>query len=148
NIVGRRLVEIVRNREIDSVIAESLGTGETCETELEIAGEFRRWLRVRAQRLPGEPFPGGILVVDDVSQLRRLENMRTEFAANVSHELKTPLATIKAYAETLRLGAVHDPEINLTFVSRIEEHADRLHYLIADLMRLARVESGNEVFEI
>jgi two-component system phosphate regulon sensor histidine kinase PhoR len=62
--------------------------------------------------------------------------------------LKTPLAAIKAYAETLRLGAVNDPEHNLAFVQRIEEQADRLHQLILDILQIARLEQGQETFEI
>jgi two-component system phosphate regulon sensor histidine kinase PhoR len=89
-----------------------------------------------------------VLVLHDVSELRRLENLRHEFVANVSHELKTPLAAIKAYAETLRLGAVNDRENNLGFVVRIEEQADRLHQLILDTLQIARVESGREAFDI
>jgi two-component system phosphate regulon sensor histidine kinase PhoR len=87
-------------------------------------------------------------VLYDITELRRLENMRREFVTNVSHELKTPLSSIKAYAETLRLGALHDAEHNLLFVERIEEQAERLHQLILDLLHLARVESGKEAFEI
>jgi two-component system phosphate regulon sensor histidine kinase PhoR len=141
-------LEVVRSREIHTAVEEALRRDAVFETEFETRAEPRRRLRLRAKRLAGEPSPGVVLVLDDVSQLRRLETLRTEFAANVSHELKTPLASIKAYAETLRLGAVNDPDHNLAFVSRIEEHADRLHFLISDLMRLARVESGKEVFEI
>jgi two-component system phosphate regulon sensor histidine kinase PhoR len=68
--------------------------------------------------------------------------------ANVSHELKTPLSAIKGYAETLRLGAVNDSEHNLLFVRRIEEQADRLHELILDILQIARVESGQETFDL
>ncbi len=68
--------------------------------------------------------------------------------ANVSHELKTPLASIKAYAETLRMGALQDPEHGPDFIAHIEEQANRLHELIRDLIQLARVESGEETFEI
>src|SRR5690606_21454372 len=92
--------------------------------------------------------PGVVLVLHDISDVRRLENLRREFVANVSHELKTPLASIKAYAETLRMGAVNDPEHNVAFLNRIEEQAERLHQLILDLISLARVESGQESFEI
>jgi two-component system phosphate regulon sensor histidine kinase PhoR len=67
--------------------------------------------------------------------------------ANVSHELKTPLAAVKAYAETLRMGAINDPQHNLDFVARIEDQANRLHQLILDLLQLARVETGKEAFE-
>src|SRR4029453_19266941 len=63
-------------------------------------------------------------------------------------ELKTPLSAIKAYAETLRMGAVNDPEHNLEFVQRIEEKADQLHELILDILQIARLEQGQETFEI
>ena len=89
-----------------------------------------------------------MVVLHDLTELRRLENLRRELVTNVSHELKTPLAAIKAYAETLRMGAVHDPEHNLAFVRRIEEQADRLHELILDILQIARLEQGQETFEI
>jgi two-component system, OmpR family, phosphate regulon sensor histidine kinase PhoR len=89
-----------------------------------------------------------MVVIHDVTELRRLENLRREFVANVSHELKTPLASVKAYAETLRLGAIDDEEHRRDFVARIEEQAERLHELIVDLLHLARVEAGREAFEI
>jgi two-component system phosphate regulon sensor histidine kinase PhoR len=148
SIVGRPLLEAVRSREVHATVEDAVRGEGAYETEFKVAGAPRRHLHVRAARIPGEPSPGVILVLTDVSKLRRLENVRTEFAANVSHELKTPLASIKAYAETLRLGAVNDPDNNVAFVARIEEHADRLHFLIADLMHLARIESGKEAFEM
>src|SRR6185312_6936568 len=83
----------------------------------------------------------------DVTELRRLERMRQEFVANVSHELKTPLASIKAYTETLLDWALHDENVNVRFLNRIEEQADRLNQLILDLLSLARLESGHEVFQ-
>ena len=98
-------------------------------------------------RLPGSPCPGVMVVLHDMTELRRLENLRRELVANVSHELKTPLAAIKGYAETLRHGAVNDREHNLNFVHRIEEQADRLHELILDILQVARIESGQESFE-
>ena len=89
-----------------------------------------------------------MIVLHDMTELRRLENLRRELVANVSHELKTPLAAIKGYAETLRLGAVNDSENNLHFVRRIEEQADRLHQLILDILQVARIESGEQVVEL
>ena len=73
--------------------------------------------------------------------------MRQDFVANVSHELKTPLASIKAYTETLLDWALHDESVNVRFLERIEEQADRLNQLILDLLSLARIESGQEVYE-
>ncbi len=92
--------------------------------------------------------PGVAIVVHDVTELRKLETMRRDFVANVSHELKTPLSSIKAYAETLRLGAVNDQEKNLHFVERIESQAILLEHQIQDLLALARVESGDAAFEL
>jgi two-component system phosphate regulon sensor histidine kinase PhoR len=147
-LAGRPLLEITRSRVIRAAVAEALRGPRPTQTEFEVPGNTRRVLALRATRLPGEPTPGAVLVLHDVTELRRLENMRREFVANVSHELKTPLASIKAYAETLQLGAVNDPRHNLEFVGRIEEQADRLHQLIVDLIHLARVESGEEAFDI
>ena len=84
----------------------------------------------------------------DVTELRRLESLRRDFVANVSHELKTPLSSIKAYAETLCQGALEDPVNRLHFVQQIEEQAERLHQLILDVLSLARIESGRQAFEI
>ena len=148
DIVGRPLLEITRSRAMHAAVADALSSPRASKVEFEVVGETRRILSLRATRLPGRTTPGAVVVLHDVTELRRLENMRREFVANVSHELKTPLASIKAYAETLQLGAVNDPQHNLAFVGRIEEQADRLHQLIVDLIHLARVESGQEVFEI
>ena len=80
--------------------------------------------------------------------MRRLENLRHEFVANVSHELKTPLSSIKAYSETLLDGALDDKRNNERFVQQISEQAERLYQLILDLLSLARIESGSQTFEI
>jgi two-component system, OmpR family, phosphate regulon sensor histidine kinase PhoR len=100
------------------------------------------------QPLPGEPCPGVVLVMHDTTELRRLESLRRDFLANVSHELKTPLSSIKAYAETLRNGAMNDPDASQRFLARIEEQSDRLHHLILDMLMLARIESDQQAFEI
>ena len=88
-----------------------------------------------------------IIVVHDITEIRRLENMRRDFVANVSHELKTPLALIQAYAETLLDGALEDQDNNLTFVGRIVEQSERLNLLIQDLLSIARVESSTQANE-
>ena len=82
-----------------------------------------------------------------MTELRRLERMRQDFVANASHELKTPLASIKAYTETLMDWALYDETVNARFLKRIDEQAERLNQLILDLLSLARIESGQEIFE-
>lgn len=148
NAVGRPLLEAVRNRTLHDVVQKCLEKGAPVQAEFESLTRRRRDLVARAIPLPGPSKFGVVIVLHDITELRRLENVRRDFVANVSHELKTPLASIKAYAETLRLGAVNDPEHNMRFIDRIEEQAERLHQLILDMLHIARVESGKEAFDI
>jgi two-component system phosphate regulon sensor histidine kinase PhoR len=146
--VNRPLLEVTRARPVYEAVIQALQAHAPVEHEFDSPGLQRRTLAMRATRLPGEPCPGVMIVLHDVTELRRLENLRRELVANVSHELKTPLAAIKAYAETLRMGAVNDPEHNLNFVHRIEEQAERLHQLILDMLQIARIEAGQEMFNV
>ena len=84
----------------------------------------------------------------DNTELRRLETIRSEFMANVSHELKTPLSSIKAYCETLMNGAVDDHDNRHRFLQRIEEQGDRLNDLIQDMLSLARIESAQQHLDL
>lgn len=145
---GRPLIEITRIRALDQSVQQALSTGQPCSAEFEVTSPFRRVLNIQANCLPGDPCPGVVLVLHDMTELRRLENLRREFVANVSHELKTPLAAIRAYAETLQLGAVNDTENRDYFLGQITDQSDRLHDLIMDMLQLARVEAGQEVFDI
>jgi two-component system phosphate regulon sensor histidine kinase PhoR len=144
---GRSLLEVTRARPVYDALVRALNSRTPVTKEFEAPGAIRRTLSLRATRLPGEPCAGVVMVLHDMTELRRLESLRRELVANVSHELKTPLAAIKGYAETLRLGAVNDPEHNLHFILRIEEQSDRLHQLILDILQIARVESGEQSFE-
>ncbi|HZL91922.1 MAG TPA: ATP-binding protein [Pirellulaceae bacterium] len=146
--VGKPLLAVTRARPVYEAVLEAFAQSAPVEKEFQSPGSSRKTLSLRATRLPGDPCPGVMVVLHDVTELRRLENLRRELVANVSHELKTPLAAIKAYAETLRMGAVNDPTHNLAFVQRIEEQTERLHQLILDILQIARVESGQETFEI
>lgn len=84
----------------------------------------------------------GLIVLRDVTELRRLELVRREFVANVSHELKTPLASIRALADTLEAGAIDDPDVSGEFLGRIVLEVDRLNALVDELLDLGRLESG------
>jgi two-component system, OmpR family, phosphate regulon sensor histidine kinase PhoR len=145
---GRSLLEVTRARPVYDALVRALASEAPVVKEFEAPGAIRRTLSLRATRLPGAPCAGVVMVLHDMTELRRLESLRRELVANVSHELKTPLAAIKGYAETLRLGAVNDPEHNLHFIRRIEEQTDRLHQLILDMLQIARVESGEQPLEL
>jgi two-component system, OmpR family, phosphate regulon sensor histidine kinase PhoR len=143
---GRKLWEVVRRRSLQDIVRRALSEPEPCKEELDWNGSMIESLTVHAARLPGWPTRGAVLVLHDTSELRRLERLRRDFVANVSHELKTPLAVIKACVETLLEGAVEDAEHRGSFLTRIAEQSERLHALILDLLSLARIESGREAF--
>ncbi|MFZ0431269.1 MAG: ATP-binding protein [Candidatus Acidiferrales bacterium] len=91
---------------------------------------------------PAEKPSGAVIVLHDVTELRRLERVRQDFVANVSHEFKTPLTAIQGFAETLLGGALSDPKNNRRFLEIIRDHAARLARLTDDLLKLARIEAG------
>jgi len=144
---NRPLVEAIRHPGVLNVVQEVLHHRRLLTIEIEIPRKDII-LSVIASRLPGEPAGGVLMVFHDTTELRRLENLRREFVSNVSHELKTPLAAIQAYTDTLLEGGLEDPSINRKFLQRIEEQADRLHMLIIDVIKIAQVESGQEMFEM
>jgi two-component system phosphate regulon sensor histidine kinase PhoR len=148
SVQGASLSDVLPDPQLRKTALEVLRRPGSQRLILERNGTTQRVLGVQATPMPGDPCPGVVLVLHDETELRRLESLRQDFVANVSHELKTPLSSIKAYAETLAQGAINDPENNLRFVARIEEQADRLHQLILDLLRLARIESGEQTFDI
>jgi two-component system phosphate regulon sensor histidine kinase PhoR len=152
--VGRRLWEVVRQRPLLDVVRRALHSPEPQREELGWNGataQGGRSLTVHAARLPGYPpsntVRGAVLVLHDTSDLRRLERLRQDFVANVSHELKTPLSVIKVCVETLLDGAMEDAHHRVQFVEQIASQSDRLHALILDLLSLARIESGTELFD-
>ena len=145
--------ELIRSPQIQEAVDATLSGPEAYRGEVSLLGREvmprspALVLAVHGALLPGPSPSGAVLVFHDVTELRRLERMRQDFVANASHELKTPLASIKAYTETLLDWALHDEAVNVRFLHRIEEQADRLNQLIQDLLSLARLESGHEVFQ-
>jgi two-component system phosphate regulon sensor histidine kinase PhoR len=152
--VRRRVLELIRSPQLQTAVeaAFSLPNGRY-HAEISLPDPARRAqdepliLAVRATSLPGQPPTGAILVLQDVTETRRLERVRQDFVANASHELKTPLAAIKAHTETLLAGALHDPNVNVRFLQSIDTQSDRLNQLIQDLLALARLEEANDSFD-
>lgn len=143
-VVGRPLLEVVRNHPLH--LAANAAIDAQTPQRLEIEWD-QRVLSVQVTPLVGEP-AGAIAVLHDTTELRRLETLRRDFVANVSHELKTPLSTIKANAETLLRGAVDDKEHRTKFLTAIGEQSERLEDLIHDMLNLARIESAQQPYEI
>lgn len=146
-VVGRKLWEIVRLRPLQQVVERALEGAEPGREEFRWDGPDTRSLAVHAARLPGTPPRGAVVVFQDTTELRRLERLRQDFVANVSHELKTPLSIIKLCVETLLDGAAEDPAPRGQFLKQVADQAERLHLLILDLLSLARIESGEEAFD-
>lgn len=122
----------------------------TCDVIARTAvGRARRPLRlyVTALRDDGNTV-GALALVEDVTELKRLEQVRTDFAANVSHELKTPLTSIKGFVETLQAGAINKPEMAQKFLNIIMLEADRLTRLINDILSISKLESGDDKVEM
>lgn len=147
-LVGRKLLDIARFPELNQAVQKTLTQKTFSKTEFTTVGETRKTILAQVSSLANDEHLGAAIVIHDVTELRQLETMRSDFVANVSHELKTPLASIRAYAETLKMGALGDSEKNIHFVNQIEAQADILNQQIQDLIQLARVESAETSFEI
>ncbi|MGL5095315.1 MAG: sensor histidine kinase, partial [Planctomycetia bacterium] len=144
---GRKLWEVLRHPKLSDALEATFQQDDPFRTEFEILHPPRvLGFQGRSLSLPS----GRVIVVilQDVTELRRLERLRQEFFANVSHELKTPLAAIKVFTETmLDDEAMPRPTLN-RFLSRLDVQADRLHALVLDMLMLARVESQDHAFDI
>lgn len=150
--VGRLVPELIRSPQFQQAVESALSGPDPYRGEISLAGPEElprvqaRILSVQGAPLPGAPPAAAVLVFHDVTDLRRLERMRQDFVANASHELKTPLASIKAYTETLLDWGLKDDNVNVRFLKQIDEQADRLNQLVLDLLSLARLESNAGVF--
>src|SRR5207248_9515322 len=150
DIRGRTMMEALRLHELQALAGRVRAEGQVLGFELALPGLDNRCLQVNAtawHERDGRP-QGMILVFHDLTRLKQLENTRQEFVANVSHELRTPLSMIKGYVETLINGAKDDPAVATRFLQTIEKHADRLTYLIEDLLTISRLEAGQVVINL
>lgn len=141
---GKSLLELSRSQKLEELAREAIQKGNHTAGEIEIPYPLERILKVNAvgiAQTAGEMC--GLLVFHDITELRTLENVRTEFVANVSHELKTPLTSIKGFIETLLSGALKDPQKSKEFLQIMEQDCDRLTRLIHELLDLSNIESGN-----
>jgi two-component system phosphate regulon sensor histidine kinase PhoR len=150
DIRGQTLLEALRSHELHEVAQRVLLDGRVTGFEINLPGPESRVLQVNAAsfRDPDRAHAGIVLVFHDLTRLKQLESLRKEFVANVSHELRTPLSLIKGYVETLLDGAKDDPEIATRFLHTIEKHADRLSFLIEDLLTISKLESGQVVLNL
>ncbi|MEA3224152.1 MAG: ATP-binding protein [Thermodesulfobacteriota bacterium] len=142
--LGRFHWEGIRNTEINNLFKEVLKTHTQKIIELPINPLDERTFEIQAAPILDreENILGVVTVFHDITEIKRLEQIRMEFISNVSHELKTPLTSIKAAVETLKTGAINEKEHACNFLDIIERHSDRLDKLIADLLDLSQIETG------
>jgi two-component system phosphate regulon sensor histidine kinase PhoR len=145
---GRSLVEFTRNAEIDEFARRAMESREPVERTIAVYESEIVYLQLHGSALqnPAGKVDGVVLVLTDITRIKQLENMRKDFVANVSHELKTPITSILGFVETLRGGAIREPDRAERFLGIIAEHSHRLHMIVEDLLSLSRLESqGHEL---
>jgi two-component system, OmpR family, phosphate regulon sensor histidine kinase PhoR len=148
--VNRHIVEAIRNAPLQNFVKKALETQTHVESNLVIYNEEDVMLHSHGNPLfddKGE-FHGTLIVLHDITRLYRLENMRREFVANVSHELKSPITAIKGFVETLQEGAFQDRENAERFLDIILKHTNQLNALIEDLLKLSRLENDSSSDDI
>jgi two-component system phosphate regulon sensor histidine kinase PhoR len=147
-VEGQPLLEVIRDKELFDLITECRagGPGGGARREVELPPPRSRILAAHAVAIAFAPTGLGVLLVlHDVTTLRRLERVKIEFVANVSHELRTPLTAIRGYLETLLDGAIDEPEHARRFLQIASSHAERLSRLVDDLLQLSNIETGKVV---
>lgn len=144
NIVGKHILEVIRNVELEGMIHQNRETNK----EIMLSYPENKTLRVKATPIIdidcSSTTIGVVIVMQDITELKKLEKMRTDFVANVSHELKTPLTSIKGFIETLKNGAVDDPGARDKFLDIINIEADRLTRLINDILTISELENKRQ----
>ncbi|MCB9799707.1 MAG: PAS domain S-box protein [Candidatus Omnitrophica bacterium] len=141
-MIGRSLIETIRNPKIDLMMEQAVAGRTIASQEIELLHPEGKVLNANAVGIGSKNKQvAGILVLHDMTKIRKLEKLRTEFVANVSHELKTPLTTLKGFIETLLSGALRDGEKAKSFLTMMETDTDRLTRLIDDLLELSKIES-------
>jgi two-component system phosphate regulon sensor histidine kinase PhoR len=145
---GKAIQEVVRNPDLQYVVAQTLDGHRPVEADIVMrVGAEERNLQANGTLLHGDEGGsdvGAVVVLNDVTRLKRLEAVRRDFVANVSHELKTPVTSIKGFAETLEDGALDDPAAARRFVRIIAGQADRLNSIIEDLLALSTLEQSGD----
>jgi len=139
NALGHSVTEVVRNHQLVDAWRLCQQTSEMQSESVELPARHQ-FLQLIA--IPDAHASGSLLLVQDLTRVRKLENVRRDFISNVSHELRTPLASLKALTETLQDGALADPDAGPRFLGRISTEVDALTQMAQELLDLSRIESG------
>jgi two-component system phosphate regulon sensor histidine kinase PhoR len=139
NPIHRSLTEVIRNHQLVEAWRRCQQTGELQSESVEVP---TRHQYLQLVVIPDSHASGSLLLVQDLTRIRRLETVRRDFISNLSHELRTPLASLKALTETLQDGALDDPPAARRFIDHIQIEVDALTQMVTELLELSRIESG------
>ena len=145
NPIGRSVAQALRHHQLIQAWQRSQETGEMQIESVEVPAQ-RQFLQLVV--IPDRAARGSLLLVQDLTKLRRLETVRRDFVSNLSHELRTPLASLRALTETLQEGALEDPPAARRFLDQMQIEVDALTQMVAELLELSRIESGQLALEL
>ena len=141
---ARTLLEVIRNSELHDFVRRTLDSDTSEEANIVVYTNPPRYMQVHGTAVELADDPAILVVLNDITRLKELENIRREFVANVSHELKTPITSILGFVETIVEGEIDDPGEVRRFLGIISKQAHRLNAIIEDLLQLSRLEQTNE----
>jgi two-component system, OmpR family, phosphate regulon sensor histidine kinase PhoR len=147
-IYGTNIIETIRNAKINNFISFTLEKKTSIVDDINISIPRNMTLKVSTnpiRKKNDDKYWGAIILLQDVTNIRKLEQIRTEFVSNVTHELKTPLTSIRGFIETLRNGAINDPTVSHKFLDIIDVESERLYNLINDVLQLSEIETQEKV---
>jgi two-component system phosphate regulon sensor histidine kinase PhoR len=148
DVRGMRLTDVSGFSQLANVIDDAGRQSEPVSRELVLRrgelGSGKLFLQVQASPFQSDSAAGVIVVVQDITKVRRLEKMRRDFVANVSHEIKTPLTAIRGYVETLISDGVEDRDLTTRFLEKVDRNAKRLNSLVSDILTLAKIEDDEQ----
>ncbi len=143
SVLGEPLDQVFDPKQHNFGWRQALASNQTITRQLALPGGSARIVRSHAAPFtnPESGQAGVVIVLYDITEQERLEELRRDFVANVSHELRTPLTTVKSYVETILDGAVDTPEMRMRFLSVVRDEADRMTRLVSDLLQLAQLDA-------
>jgi PAS domain S-box-containing protein len=146
NVIGKRFIEVIRSHQLNEILQKTIDSNTSQIKELTLGSPESGTFSVHSSPImaaDGEGTnAGGIITIQDITAMKKLEQIRTEFVSNVTHELKTPLTSIRGFVETLRNGAVYDTSVAPRFLEIIDIEAERLTMLINDILQLSEIENA------
>ncbi len=143
---GSKVHDVIWNIDLQKFVEKTVNSESPVEGEIVLQDDEMRYLQAHGTllRSASQRAIGAVIVLNDVTRIRKLESIRRDFVANVSHELKTPITSIRGFVETLLDGAVSEPEDTRRFLKIIIKHASRLNAIVEDLLTLSRIETETE----